>query len=300
MVFGVWWLTCILWSSVWLFVKLGVTDVPPVSFAGLRLVLALVLLSPVVFLKRRAFALSRRDYLWIAWTGFLLLGINYALVYWGAQFVASGTTATLQAATPAFGMLFAIATRAARVTMRQIVGALIGIAGVAAVSANQLAIAGTNAILGSLAVAAGAACVAIAYTQVKAHIPNVEPIVILAGQMLVGCIALLTFGAVVEGNPASIQWTRPSLIALVYLAIVGSIAGFGLNLWLLRRTTASSVLAMSIVEPLLAVALGAAVLDERLHALTAVGAVLILLSVWLVVFRPRPSPPSGAPQSESA
>lgn len=287
MVFAVWWIACLIWSTVWLFVKLGVTDVPPLSFAGLRLALALALLSPVIWIKRREFALTRRDYLWIAWTGFLLLGINYALVFWGTQFIASGTTATLQAATPAFGMLYAAVTRTARVTMRQLAGAAIGIAGVAAVSANQLVIAGTAAILGSLAVAAGAACVAIAYTQVKNRIPNAAPIVILSGQMIIGCVALLTFGALVEGSPASFHWTRSSLIALAYLAVIGSIAGFGLNLWLLRRTTASAVLAMSIVEPLLAVALGAAVLHEKLHGLTAVGAALILLSVWLVVFRPN-------------
>ncbi len=294
-VLAVWWLTCVLWSSVWLFVKIGVTDIPPLSFAGLRLAIALVLLTPVAWRHRRLFVLTRRELLVIGSTGLLLLGVNYALVFWGAQFIASGTTATLQAATPAFGLIIGSLTGRARATARQFAGVALGIAGVAAVSADQLSISGPNAVLGSIAVAGGAACVALAYTVVKEQLRNVAPIVILVGQMMAGCAALLVFGAIFEGSPAAFHWTRRGVIALVYLAIVGSIAGFWLNLWLLKRTTTAALLSMSIVEPLLAVALGAAVLSERLHPLTAAGAALILVSVRLVVLRPQTSAASAQP-----
>ena len=292
-VVAVWWLTCLLWSSVWIFIKLGVTDVPPISLAGLRLALALMLLAPIALHQRRKFRLTLHQYAVIGATGFLLLGINYALVFWGAKFIASGTTAMLQAATPAFAILLG-GWAAIQTESRRLVGAAIGIAGVAVVSADQFGIAGRSAVVGALAVTGGAACVALAYTVVKARLDDVSPMVILVGQMVAGCVPLLLAGAIIEGSPTTFAWSGRSIAALLYLATVGSIAAFWLNLWLLRKTTATAVLGMSIVEPLLAVALGAVVLGERLHALTAIGAALILVSVWPVVFRQPPRARTGA------
>ena len=299
-VLALWWLTCILWSSVWVFIKIGVTDVPPISLAGLRLALALLILTPVILKRRRDFQLTRSDYALIAFTGFLLLGVNYALVFWGTQFIASGTTAVLQAATPAFGILFAAIGSRRRVAGRALVGSAIGVAGVAAVSANQLGVSGMSAVVGAIAVTAGGACVALAYTVVKARLAHVPPIVVLVGQMVVGCVPLLVAGLLLEGNPLSFTWTNRSVVSLAYLATAGSIAAFWLNLWLLQKTTTSAILGMSIVEPLLAVALGAVVLHEQLHRLTIVGALLILLSVWLVVFRGEGTSGSSSGQKDPA
>jgi drug/metabolite transporter (DMT)-like permease len=101
----VWWITCLIWSSVWLFIKIGVTDLPPISFAGIRLLIALAVLIPIRVIRRAPLP-ARSDWPLIATTGWLLLGINYACTYWGAQFVSSGLIAVLQAATPAFGLCF--------------------------------------------------------------------------------------------------------------------------------------------------------------------------------------------------
>lgn len=284
-VLAVWWLTCVLWSSVWVFIKIGVTDLPPMSLAGLRLAIALLVLAPVVWARRRDLPRTRREWLWIAGTGFLLLGINYALVFWGTQFIASGLTAVLQAMTPAFGLLFAHWITGARAGAGQMIGVAIGVAGVAAVSANQLQVSGMPALIGSIAVSAGGACVALTYIYVKKQLAHVAPLMILFGQMIFGCVPLLVAGFLVEGNPLGFAWTTRSVVAMVYLAIAGSVAAFWLNLWLLRHSDASSILAMSIVEPLLAVAAGALVLHERFPPLAWAGGALIMLSIWLVVVR---------------
>jgi drug/metabolite transporter (DMT)-like permease len=56
----VWWVTCLIWSSVWLFIKIGVNELPPISFAWMRLVIALAILIPVVVVRRIPLP-SRRD-----------------------------------------------------------------------------------------------------------------------------------------------------------------------------------------------------------------------------------------------
>lgn len=102
----VWTVTCLIWGSVWLFIKLGLQDLPPISFAGLRLLLAVTILLPVIAVRKISLPHEFNDYLLIAVTGLLLLGLNYGLVFWGAQYISSGLTAVLQAATPAFGLIF--------------------------------------------------------------------------------------------------------------------------------------------------------------------------------------------------
>src|SRR5262245_57551854 len=89
----VWWITCLIWSSVWLFIKIGVRDTPPATFASTRLVIALLVLVPVVTLRGAPASRRPGDWRLIGATGFLLLGLNYAFLYWGAQYVTSGLSA---------------------------------------------------------------------------------------------------------------------------------------------------------------------------------------------------------------
>ena len=282
----VWIVTCLIWSTVWLFIKLGLRDLPPVSFAGIRLLIAVIILLPVITVRRIALPRKARDLRLIAITGLLLLGLNYGLVFWGAQYISSGLTAVLQAATPAFGLIFtSYYLPGERITPLKFCALLIGIGGVAIIFSNQLQIAGWLALLGCAAVIGGALCVAFSYVLVKAYGGHLHPIVLTAGQMLCGLVPLLIFGLATEGNPLEFRWTSTATFSLLYLALAGSIAAFGLNYWLLQRIDATKILLMSIVEPPLAVMLGAVVLGETLTQRTLWGSGCILLSLGLLLSR---------------
>jgi drug/metabolite transporter (DMT)-like permease len=285
-VVAVWWLTCLIWSSVWLCIKIGVGDVPPATFASARLVVALFVLLPILALRGVPLPRQRRDWRLIGVTGVLLLGLNSAFLYWGAQHVTSGLSAVLQAATPAFGLLFARALLHERVTAWRVGGLALGVAGVAVIFADQLTVSGPAALWGSLAVTASALCVALGYVVVKKHGTHLRPIELTTGQMLVGLVPLLLIALAREGNPLAVPWTPRALAAVAYLALAGSVAAFWLNYWLLSRIGATKLLAMSLVEPLVAVVLGAAVLGEALPAGTAIGGACILASTWMVLRSP--------------
>ena len=261
----VWGLTCALWSTVWVFIKLGVADVPPVTFAAYRLFVALLVLAPITAARRFALPRHTRDWVLIGGTGVLLLGVNYALVYWGMQFVSSGLAAVLQALTPVFGMVFAHVLLAhERITPVKVAALAIGIAGVSIIFADQLRFAGWRSLLGSSAILAGAIFVACAYVLMKKHARDLDPSIITAGQMFAALLPLSAFAFIVEGNPLAIQWTTTSAVALLYLAVFGSITGMWLNYWLLKRMDATKVLVMALAEPPIAMMLGAAILDETL------------------------------------
>ena len=280
----VWVLTCLIWSTVWLFIKLGVRDVPPVAFAVYRMTLALAVLVPLVVLRRTPIPRSRAEWQLIAGTGVILLGINYALLNWGIQFISSGLTAVLQATTPVFSFVFAHwLLRDEKMTRGKAAALAIGVAGVGAIFWDQIEARESNAIYGSLAVTAGAACVAIAYVAMKRRVMKLHPSVITSGQLLSAVIPLSIYSAAVEGSPLSLPWTRTALLAGLYLALLGSVIAAWLNYWLLKRMGATKLLSMGLIEPLIAVVLGAVFLDEQLTMKTAVGGMAILASVAVVL-----------------
>lgn len=280
----VWIVTCAIWSTVWLFIKLGVRDVPPVTFAVFRLGAALAVLAPLTLARRRPLPRGRRDWLLIGATGVVLLGVNYGLLNWGIQYVSSGLTAVLQALTPAFGFVFAHALlHDEKMTPIKGLALLLGIIGVAVIFSHQLETAGPRALWGSIAVVGGSACVAISYVVMRRHGGHLHPSVVTAGQMLAAIGPLAAYAVLVEGNPLRVAWTRTSVLALLYLAFLGSIAGAWLNYWLLKRIGATRLLVMGLVEPLVAVLLGAVFLGETMTGWTLAGGVCIIVGVAMVL-----------------
>jgi drug/metabolite transporter (DMT)-like permease len=284
MTLAVWWLTCLIWSSVFLFIKLGLRDLPPVTFAAVRLVVAVAVFLPI--LRLRGVPLPRRAADWsvIFIAGLLLLGVNYALLFWGAQYIPSGLAAVLQAVTPAFALVFGHYLLPDEPFSLKALGAIaLGNAGVAVISADQLHVAGRTALLGSLAVTGGAACVGFAYVYVKAHgARRVRPEVLSCGQMICAAGPMLLFATIREGNPIAQNWTPLAIGCVLYLAVAGSVGATWLNYWLLERMSATALLSMALVEPLIAVLLGAAFLGERITPGAAAGGTLVLCSIVMI------------------
>jgi drug/metabolite transporter (DMT)-like permease len=103
--------------------------------------------------------------------------------------------------------------------------------------------------------------------------------------MLVGLVPLCLVGFTFEGNPLNFNWTWRAVVCVVYLAIVGSILAFWLYYWVLNRIEATKAMMIAFVTPIIAVIVGWLALGEKLPQQTALGGVLVLLSVALVLIR---------------
>jgi drug/metabolite transporter (DMT)-like permease len=280
----VWWMACLLWSAGWLFLKLGLLDLPPLTFAATRLALAFVVLAAIVSMRGEWVALRRADLPSIALSGLLLLGVNYALTYWGAQHLPSAITSVLQATSPVFGFLIGTATAAERFSIARALALPVGVVGVAVISRSEFD-AGSLSRLGSVAVLSGAACAAIAYAIVKRRTVHLPPPVMVAAQTLCALVPLSGAAVYFEGSPVDANWTSRAVAALLYLSIASSVVAFWLNYWLLKRVSATTVLAMGLVQPLIAALLGALILGERFGLAAAAGGACVLVSAAVILRR---------------
>lgn len=292
MTLTLWWLTCLIWSSVWLFIKIGLRDLPPVTFAAVRLVVAIAVFLPILWLRGVPLPRRAADWSVIAVAGLLLLGANYALLFWGAQFIPSGTVAVLGATTPAFSLVLGhFMLKDEPFTLKALGAIALGIAGVWIISADQWHISGRQALLGAVAVTAASAFVGLAYVYVKARRrPALRPEVITCGQMLAAVGPMLLFAIVREGNPIAHDWTLAAIGCVLYLALLGSVIATWLNYWLLERMSVTALLSMGLVEPFIAIVLGAIVLGERLSLNAAIGGVLVLCSIFMITMPLQRSP----------
>jgi len=284
----VWLALCLIWGSTWLFIKLGLRDLPPFTFAGLRFLLASAILWAIVVAWRRPLPKNWRDWLRLAWVGSISIALNFGLIFWGEQHINSGLAAVLQATIPAFGLFFAhYYLPNERLTARKLMGAGVGVAGVSLIFYDQMKIEGAAALQGCAALLLSSVCVAYSNVFIKARLQHVDSSVISAGQMVCGIFPLLALGAVFEGDPLAHRWSAQSALALVYLALIGSVLGFLLYFWLVTKIEVTKSMLISLVTPVTALLIGWLTLDEKLSWRVAAGSVAILAGIRLIVYQQR-------------
>src|SRR6266576_6995761 len=233
------WLTlCVVWSSTWLVIKVGLRDLPPISYAAIRFVIAIVVLLAVSTGRVRLLPQRGSDYAVLAFTGVLMFAVNYGLLFWGELHVSSGLAAVLQATIPMFGMLFAhLMLPDEPLRLHKLIGALLALGGVAMICERLLGFHGFMAFWGGLGIVFGAAGAAFSNVLLKARAIQLAPAMIAAWQMIFGTAPLLLTGFMVEGNPLKFRWSAVAVACLLYLAIIGSALTFLLLYWLLPRMT---------------------------------------------------------------
>src|SRR6266568_3115878 len=287
------WLTlCIVWSSTWLAIKIGLRDLPPVSFVAIRFLIAIVVLLAVSIGRTRLLPLRRNDYVVLAITGILIFAVNYTLLFWAELHVSSGLAAVLQATIPMFGMIFAhwmLPDEPLR--LRRLAGAIIALGGVALICARLLGFNGPLAFWGGVGVVVGAASAAFANVLVKARSMQLAPAMLAAWQMIFGVAPLLLLGFAVDGNPARFHWTSTSVFCLLYLAVIGSALTFLLLYWLLPRLTVAQLQSISLITPPGAVMLGWLLGGETFPLSSLLGAGLVLAGVCIIFRKAAASEP---------
>ena len=282
----VWLGLCGIWGSTWLGIKLGLRDLPPLTFAGIRFAAAAVLLFAFIGMRGLRLPRSAREWGLLAYTGFLTITLNYALVFWGEQYISSGLAAVLSATVPLFGLPLAHRYLASEpLNGWKVAGVLLGVIGVAIVCSGQLGVGGPLAFWASLGIIFAALATAQAGVLIKAGGTHIEPAVLAGVQMAGGCIPLLIGGAALEGNPLDFHWTPLAWAALAYLTILGSVVAFLMYYWLIRHTDVTWVLMIPLVTPLVAVLFGVLFAGEAVGWHTALGGAAIIGGVALAVLR---------------
>ena len=280
----VWLILCLIWSSTWIFIKIGLPYLPPITFSAARFALAVLILAPLIKVLGFRMPSTASEWRLIALTGFLQFSLNYSAVFWSEQYITSGLAAVLQATITVFGLVLAwIFLPDERITKKKIGGVALGILGVAIIFIDQLRVEDRMAFLGCVAIVAGAYAAAQASILVKAKGSGLHPASLVFSQMLCGLPVIVAYALITEGNPFIHDWNWTAVGCVVYLTVAGTVAAFWLYYWLLSRIESTNAMMISLVTPLLAVVIGAIALGETLPPQTFLGGLLIIGSIGMIV-----------------
>lgn len=282
-------LLCAIWGSTWLVIKVGYGGLGPFNVAGLRFLIAAVLMVPVALWAKAEWPRGRAEWGLVVFVGSVLFALDYGLIYWAEQSLTSGLTAVLFAVMPLMTALLAhLYLPQERLTPRKFAGTLLALAGVAALFGDSLRLDASLA-LPMLAILASAVCAGAASVATKRHGGRLHPAALNAPAMLVGAV-LLGIASLATGDGLHLPSDRTTWAAVGYLAVAGSVVTFLIYFWLLKTWNATTMSFIAVFTPAIALGLGVLVLGERLTPWMGLGAALILAGILLTLLRPRVAP----------
>jgi drug/metabolite transporter (DMT)-like permease len=292
-----WIAVCVIWGTTYLGIRITLETMPPMLMGGLRWTIAGGLLA--LYMRARGERLpAKSDWGGILLLGFLMLVLGNGGVVWAEMFVPSGLTAVIVASSP-FWMAGVEACRSdgERLTARVAAGLLVGFSGILVLIWPDLN-AGDTGGRGFLAgvVALQIACLgwSLGSSYSRRHARQTNVFSATAAQMLAGGVMMLAIGTA-SGEWKTLAFSTRTVAAFAYLATIGAVGGFVAYTYALRHLPVSFVSLYAYINPVIAVALGVAVLGEPFTSRMAVAAALVFGGVAIV--RTRRSDPAAADQS---
>ena len=283
----------LVWGTTFAGIKLALTAFPPFIAGGTRMVFASVLMY--VWLRwRNANPLKGVNVFQAALCGLLMIGIGNGLVVWAQQDVPLGIAALVVASVPAFVLMLNWLFYA-RITPTRLalIGMLIAMIGFVAVVANTRSLGGHITAMHVAALVIAVIGWSIGTLQQRKAMGSDSS---TAAVFAFTCV-LLFFGGAFQLLFASLshEWTQLDIhrltplavTAMLYLIVMGSVVGFSCYIWLLQHVPAQRVATYALINPLVALLLGAIFMNEPLSPKIAVAVLLVLAGVGMVLFEEK-------------
>ena len=273
----------LIWGSTYLAIRYAVETIPPLYTAGIRHLMAGIILSLWCLSKRLrpTWAQIRAS---IAIGSFFFLG-GHGSLHWAEQKVPSGLASLLIACEPILVfLLLAIAAKKWRSNATLLTGIALGFAGVGLLMGRSALTAGPGVFVGSLAILFGALSwsVGIVYSR-RSHLSG-HPLLLTTLSLLAGSLQLLLVGTLVgEYHGFSLaSVSRRSWLSLAYLILFGSVVAFTAYNWLLEHYSPTLVATHTYVNPIVAVFLGWFFAHEAVTLSVILSTALVIGAVMLV------------------
>jgi len=274
---------CLIWGSTWIMIKVGLEGAPPVTAAGLRFIIASVMIFSILVARRIPLPRTRR-FLWLSvYLGLFQMGFPYALVYWAEQHITSGLTSILFSTMPLTVAILARIVLGDPITLRKLAGIFIGTFGTAVIFWDGISLGGPGAVWGICASLASAFFASLSSVVVKRYGESYHPLASIFLPMAIGGVLLTAGGLVVEAD-RDIRWDTATVGSILYLAVLGSVVAFGLYYWIIKHIDITALSYQTFIIPIVACLLGWIFLGETVTIMTALGGGLVLAGIALATF----------------
>jgi drug/metabolite transporter (DMT)-like permease len=283
----------LVWGSTYLAIKISVRSLPALLSAGARFLVAGLLLGAVVTVSGRSLRVSAQQLAASAGLGVALLACGVGVVTLSETRIDSSVAAMIAGSVPLQVVVMRLLARE-RVAVATRVAAAAGLGGLALIvvpggSSGRESAVGLALMLGaSISWSTGS------FLSSRLPLPR-DPFVATTYEMLGGGVALAAIALATGEGVRGVHPSGAALAAWAYLVVAGSLVGFTAYAWLLRHAPISQAVTHQYVNPIVALALGTLLLDERLTASALAGAAVVIGAVFVTVRRE-----AGRPEADEA
>lgn len=280
----------IVWGSTYFFIQIAIKDFPPFILGAFRFIIAGVLMAAWCILKgENIFAAKGIKH--AAISGILLLFCGNGIIIWVEQSMPSAMVAIMVSSAPLWFVLLDKPKWSENLRSKSIIaGLLIGLTGVILLFSEQvseaLSIQGSESVkMSSMVLLIFAAITWSGGSLYSKYKSTEDPIIVTSTwQMMAAGIAFIP-GIIIRDEFNGFQWKDVSgdaWMAVLYLVVLGSIAGFSAYVWLLKERPAMQVSTYAYVNPVVAVLLGVFFANEKISSIQIIGLIIILGSVFMI------------------
>lgn len=277
-----------IWGASFMFIKIGVSEMGPFTFATLRVLIGGIVLLLTLYLNKQAIP---RD--WKSWRPFMFLGafnvlVPFGLIAWGEQSIPSAIASILNGSMPLFTLLLAAVFDKERITLGRILGLLVGFAGIMILTLPQLSNNISASILGELAVIVAVISYSVSTVYAHRHTRQVNPLTASFGQITMGFLWLTPFA--LSEQPWHLTLSLKAVLAVVAIGVLGTAIAYQIYFRLVYEGGATLASLVTFISPLFGIVYGRLVLQEPIHWTALAALACILASILLIRGAPQKTP----------
>ncbi|MBL6448130.1 EamA family transporter [Fulvivirga sp. 29W222] len=271
-----------MWGPSFLFIKVAVAEIPPITLAATRIVLAAVTLYIVLLISGSRYKKSASFWKHVAITGFFAQSLPFVLISWGEIYIDSALASILNGLTPLFTVIlanFLIADE--KMNVQKITGTILGFIGLIVLLSPNFTSDIKASLWGILAMTLAAASYGTGMVYTRIHLKGTPPMHAPAAQLLIASIYMVPFSLWMDGPLDLAALSFNALGAVMILAVFGTATAYVVYFLIIENTSASFLSMVTYLLPVFGVALGVTFLNESISVETILGAICILAGLMV-------------------
>ena len=275
-----------IWSSSFMWIKIAIQEVGPITLVAFRAVFGLLFCIVVIFIQKVPLPRTRKE-----WTPLLLIGVTniaipFFLISWGELHIDSAVASILDATVPLFTILIAhFLLQDDRITLPKMLGLMIGFGGIIVLMSKDIG-SSSSSLLGQAAVILASVFYAISAIYIRKMTIDTPGILRSAGP-LVSASVIMWLGAFLFEGPIHIPQLGITWIALLFMGVLGSGLAFVMAFYLIHEIGPTRTTMVTYLFPLGGIILGVIFLQEQLTWQVIAGAALIISSLVVANWEPK-------------
>lgn len=275
------------WGTTFLGIRIGIETIPPFLLAGIRNLISGFIIFFYLLFQRKLEPVNPRQFLRAFILSIMMIVLANGLTTYSEKYITSGLASLISTLSPFFVLILNLILGNEKLSVKTTLGILLGMFGIFLIYQNSLSdLLNPEYRQGVFAILIAVLMWAIGTIITKKGSKNsLTMLMNVSVQMIIAGIILTAIQFILTPTISTENWSLRSVLAMVYLAVFGSVVGYVAYSYLITQMSSTKVSVLSYVNVVVALFLGWLILDEIITSRIIIAASLIIGGVFIVNYK---------------